>query len=173
MPISVDIFSTEAMMPLRSGVKIHQMSAKGVRIHLIVKGVYFHTDQRREELVPAGPLPVFGQFPSGELDETGRIPQKASIRARYFIPGAGQMKDTRLWKDAFYCQAAVSEHPEAAQGINVKKAKTVGMRAANREKRRQQAAGPSSEPLEEGEVSEPAGKAPRTTGADANAMGLD
>ena len=169
-PIDVVIFSTEAMLPFQSGVKFHQMSAKGVRIHLLVKGVYFHTNQARATLLPAGPIPLDGQFPTGEVDVSGLVPQKGNVRARYHLHGDGLMKDTRQWQNEFYCQAALEMYPDAKRGMNIRAQHKVGLRQAKRERRRQEAGSSSTAPLEEGEVMEPASKAARTA---AESAGMD
>ena len=124
--ISVTLFSVEALTPITSGALMSKMSSRGVRVHLLVKGVYFGA-QAVAGLMPAEPIPLVGRFPSGEVAEGGLRPLKADVPCRVTVPRV--MKEAKNFNGSFYAPSALAAHPRAAaEGGNMQTQRRSEMR---------------------------------------------
>ena len=145
--VVVSQFAVEPIVPVTASVDVNQ-SAKGVRVHLLVRGVYFDAvSPPPADLTAAAPIPLTGRFLNGQVSADGLTPKtQKDIPVRFSI---ANMADSKVHEGSWYPPASLSSHPEAkARGQSVASVRHAGMRSKRRQERRAQ----WREDAEEGEV---------------------
>ena len=144
--VELSIFAVEPSYATQSVVKQRTTSAKGLTIHLMVKGVSFFMPMS-PNTIAAEPLKLTGKFPNGLVDPTGMKPlYEDNIPVRYAIRAA---KGCTIIGGMWYSPAALAKAPPEIQEKAPKwdTARRNHARAANRQQRRL-----ARGDLEEGEI---------------------